>query len=125
MRFESAGIHSRRRRQLEKNTLFDFRGRRTGGPRAGLAMDFTTPTIDFTNDTWSLGWEFNVLNPVTVTALGFYDDLGIFDSIGTLLGIRHGCAGRSADELVPDGGSPPEWVTASRRPRARRTIPST
>lgn len=62
---------------------------------APLALDFTTPLIDFTNDTWSMGYEFDVLRPVTVSGLGFYDDLkngltethdvGIFDSAGNLL----------------------------------------
>ena len=60
-----------------------------------LALDFTTPTSDGTNATWSLGWEFNVLSPITVTMLGFYDDgknglseshaVGIYDSLGSLL----------------------------------------
>jgi hypothetical protein len=60
-----------------------------------LAIDFTAPTIDYTNNQWSLGFEFNVLNQVTVTSLGFYDDqkndlreshdVGIFSSSGALL----------------------------------------
>ncbi|MFZ1133883.1 MAG: PEP-CTERM sorting domain-containing protein [Candidatus Korobacteraceae bacterium] len=62
---------------------------------APLAVDFTTPTLNFTDGTWSLGWEFNVLTAYTVTALGAYDDgmngltqshdVGIFDPSGTLL----------------------------------------
>jgi hypothetical protein len=47
-------------------------------PVAGQqAIDFTTPTVDFTNGNWSIGFEFDVVNPlgVTVTHLGFYDDL--------------------------------------------------
>lgn len=62
--------------------------------RAQLGVDFTAP-VDFTNGSWSLGWSFTVLNPFTVTALGFYDagkdglteshDVGIFSSTGTLL----------------------------------------
>ena len=37
---------------------------------------------DWTNGSWNLGWEFNVNQPVTVTRLGFYDDLkdGLIDS---------------------------------------------
>ena len=42
---------------------------------AGLAVDFTSVTTDFTNNNWSLGWSFTVNQSVTVTALGFYDDL--------------------------------------------------
>jgi len=59
------------------------------------AVDFDSVNYDFTNGTWSLGWEFNVLSPVTVTTLGFYDDLmngltenhdvGIWDPSGSLL----------------------------------------
>ena len=30
--------------------------------------------IDFTNGTWSLGWEFVANQNMTVTQLGFYDD---------------------------------------------------
>jgi len=43
--------------------------------QAGLAVDFTSVTRDFTSDSWSIGWSFTVNQPVTVTALGFYDDL--------------------------------------------------
>lgn len=62
---------------------------------AGLAVDFTTPTVDFTNGQWSLGWEFSVLAPFRVTQLGFYDDrkndltqahdVGIWDPNAVLL----------------------------------------
>jgi hypothetical protein len=60
-----------------------------------LALDFAQPGQNFTNGSWSLGWEFNVLQPYTVTALGFYDDLkngltqahdvGIYNAAGALL----------------------------------------
>jgi len=43
--------------------------------QAGLAVDFTSVTTDYTSGNWSLGWSFTVNQPVTVTALGFYDDL--------------------------------------------------
>jgi hypothetical protein len=60
------------------------------------AVDFTTPlVVGYTTGTWSLGFEFNVLNPITVTQLGFYDDsqndlteghdVGIWDPNGNLL----------------------------------------
>jgi hypothetical protein len=61
------------------------------------AVDFTSPTIDFTNGNWSLGFEFDVLNPlgVSVTHLGFYDagqdgimgdhPVGIWDAAMNLL----------------------------------------
>jgi len=62
---------------------------------SAAAIEFTSPTVDFTNGTWSLGFVFDVLNDVEVTSLGFYDDLGndlterhevgIFDSSGNLL----------------------------------------
>jgi hypothetical protein len=62
---------------------------------AGLAVDFTTPGQDFNNGQWSLGWEFHVLAPFTVTQLGFYDDgknglaeahdVGIWDPNGNLM----------------------------------------
>jgi hypothetical protein len=41
---------------------------------AGSAVDFTNPTIDFTNGNWSLGWEFTVNQLIMVKSLGFYDD---------------------------------------------------
>ncbi len=60
-----------------------------------IAVDFTTPTIDFTSASWSLGWEFNVNTPIWVTRLGFYDDqkndladahaVGIWDANQNLL----------------------------------------
>lgn len=43
--------------------------------QAGLAVDFTSVTTNATNGNWSLGWSFTVNQSVTVTALGFYDDL--------------------------------------------------
>jgi hypothetical protein len=59
------------------------------------AVDFSDVTTNFTNGTWSLGWEFNVETPITITNLGFYDDykdglveshdVGIFDSNQNLL----------------------------------------
>jgi hypothetical protein len=62
---------------------------------ADSAIDFTGVTINSTNDSWSLGWEFNVTQSITVTSLGFYDDLmnglteqhevGIFDKNKNLL----------------------------------------
>ena len=63
--------------------------------QAGMAIDFTSPTIDSTNGTWSLGWAFTVNQPVLVESLGFYDDqkngltashdVGIFDSAQQLV----------------------------------------
>ena len=60
-----------------------------------LAVDFVTASGDFTNDNWSLGWQFNVNTPIVVTGLGFYDDqqnglaqshdVGIWNSVGVLL----------------------------------------
>jgi hypothetical protein len=62
---------------------------------AGLAVDFDSVNINWTNGNWNLGWEFSTNGPVTVKALGFYDDLknglnethtvGIYDSAGALL----------------------------------------
>jgi hypothetical protein len=67
----------------------------TSASAGTLAMDFTAPTTNFTNGQWSLGWEFNLTQAVTVTQLGFYDsnqddlterhEVGIYDSAGTLL----------------------------------------
>jgi len=59
-------------------------------------IDFTSPTIDFTNGQWSLGYEFSVAGSVTVDGLGMYDDqkngfvdeahqVGLWTSSGTLL----------------------------------------
>ena len=39
-----------------------------------LALDFTTPTVNFTNLNWSLGWRFTTKTDVNVTALCYYDD---------------------------------------------------
>lgn len=59
------------------------------------AIDFTTPTVDFTNNTWSLGFKFTTNTNITVNSLGFYDDqknglserheVGIYDSLQNLL----------------------------------------
>jgi len=62
-----------------------------------LAVNFTQPGVDFSNNAWSLGWSFNVLTPISVSALGMYDDnadgfvdgshdVGIWDGLGNLLG---------------------------------------
>ena len=42
---------------------------------AGLAVDFASAPSDYTSGSWCLGWSFTVNQPVTVTGLGFYDDL--------------------------------------------------
>lgn len=69
---------------------------------AGPAVDFTTPGVlannwSPTNNGFSMGWEFNVLQPIEVTKLGYFNygpqgggivtphQVGIFDSMGTLL----------------------------------------
>lgn len=63
---------------------------------ATLAIDFTDVTVNYNSgQSWSLGWEFNVVAPFTVTALGFYDDgrnglsgshaVGIYDTAGNLI----------------------------------------
>jgi len=68
----------------------------TGLVRAGtIAVDFSSVTTNFTNNSWSLGWQFDVVRPIWVTQLGFYDDLqnglqethevGIWDSNQVLL----------------------------------------
>jgi hypothetical protein len=59
------------------------------------AVEFTSPTIDYTNGSWSLGWKFQATSNVIVSALGFYDDkgnglteshqVGIFKEDGTLV----------------------------------------
>ncbi|MBW4693920.1 MAG: PTPA-CTERM sorting domain-containing protein [Lyngbya sp. HA4199-MV5] len=59
------------------------------------AVDFSTPTTNFTNGSWSLGFQFTTKKAVNVTKLGFYDDfqngltqthdVGIFDDAGSLL----------------------------------------
>lgn len=67
-----------------------------GQAEAQLAANFTSPTINFTNNSWSIGWSFNVLSSINVTSLGMYDDngdgfasgrsdVGIYNSSGTLL----------------------------------------
>jgi len=65
---------------------------------AGLAIDFTAPDPNYELNNgigFSLGWEFHVLAPFTVTQLGFYDngkddlaeahDVGIWDPSGILM----------------------------------------
>lgn len=59
------------------------------------AVNFSAPTTNFTNGSWSLGFQFTTKKAVNVTSLGFYDDfqngltqthdVGIFDNIGNLL----------------------------------------
>lgn len=39
------------------------------------AIDFLDVTQNFTNGSWSLGFEFTTTQDITVTHLGFYDDL--------------------------------------------------
>lgn len=66
-----------------------------GPALAGLGVDFTGVTKDYTNYNWSLGFQFTTNGPVTITRLGFYDDqkngltenhdVGIYDSAGNLL----------------------------------------
>jgi hypothetical protein len=68
----------------------------------GPAIDFTTPGVlvnswSPVNNGFSMGWEFNVLNPVQVSRLGYFNygvsgggittshQVGIFDSVGNLL----------------------------------------
>jgi hypothetical protein len=65
------------------------------GVQAEVAVDFASPTIDFTNGSWSIGWGFMVNESIVVNGLGFYDDqknglsqthdVGIFDSTGALV----------------------------------------
>lgn len=44
-----------------------------------LGLSFDGPNLDWTSSTmWSLGWEFNVLSPLWVTALGVFDDADIW-----------------------------------------------
>lgn len=62
---------------------------------SATAITFTSPTIDLTSGSWSLGFEFQTNRAITVGSLGFYDDkknglteshaVGIYDSTGTLL----------------------------------------
>jgi hypothetical protein len=62
------------------------------------AVEFKATTQDFTNGTWSLGYEFFTNSAVQVNALGFFDDstvggpglsqshaAGIYDASGNLL----------------------------------------
>ena len=61
----------------------------------GPAMDFAAPGGLYTDTSYSQGFEFDALQPITVTALGIFDDgmngfaeshdVGIFSSSGTLL----------------------------------------
>ena len=63
--------------------------------QTSLGVDFTNVTTNYNNGAWSLGWSFNVLNPFTVSQLGFYDDLtnglteshevGLWDPFGSLI----------------------------------------
>lgn len=73
------------------------------GQAVGPAVNFSTPgplinVWSATNDGFSLGWEFNVLEPVLVGRLGYFNygppggggittphEVGIFDSAGNLL----------------------------------------
>jgi hypothetical protein len=69
----------------------------TGLVSAGtIAVDFLSVTKDNTKDLISLGWQFDVLHPIWVTRLGFYDnvlhkgllqthEVGIWDSNQVLL----------------------------------------
>ena len=59
------------------------------------AIDFSSVNNNFTNGSWSLGFEFSTNTDIIVTSLGFYDDfknglteahdIGIYDNTGTLL----------------------------------------
>jgi hypothetical protein len=80
------------------------------------AVDFTSPTENFTNGAWSLGFEFTTNTAVTVTALGFFDggqdglaeshDVGIFDGVGNLL-----VSGTVTNGSALDGWFRYVWVT--------------
>jgi len=61
-----------------------------------VGWEWSTSTVDFTDGSWSLGLQFNIVNaPFQVTYLGFYDDqgnglteshaVGIWNAAGTLL----------------------------------------
>jgi hypothetical protein len=60
------------------------------------AIEFSQSTIDFSNQSWSLGFKFQALDNLVVSSLGFYDDkgdglteshpVGIFTEGGVLLG---------------------------------------
>jgi hypothetical protein len=70
----------------------------SGGPQAsaGALWEFTSAGNDFTNANWDFGNNFEALNTVRVTALGYYDNFGdgfvssphpvaLYDSLGNLL----------------------------------------
>ncbi|HHD64878.1 MAG TPA: hypothetical protein ENK96_11095 [Desulfobulbaceae bacterium] len=44
------------------------------GSAGASAIDFTDVTTNFTNGSWSLGFEFTTNEDIYVTSLGFYDD---------------------------------------------------
>jgi hypothetical protein len=60
------------------------------------AVEFQNATVDFTNQSWSLGFKFVAHDNLVVTALGFYDDkgngltqshaVGVFAQNGMLVG---------------------------------------
>jgi hypothetical protein len=60
-------------------------------PATGI--EFSSFSNNFTNGSWSIGWEFTTNKPVSIGALGFFNndgftgshDVGIFDSSGNLL----------------------------------------
>jgi hypothetical protein len=70
-------------------------------------VDFTSPTVDSTNNAWSLGFAFQVNSPISVDGLSFYDDakngltqthdVGLWTAAGTLI----------ASTTVPDGTAAP------------------
>ncbi|MDZ8051209.1 MAG: PEP-CTERM sorting domain-containing protein [Aulosira sp. ZfuVER01] len=72
-----------------------FIGMGMGGTAHAAAINFDSPTVDFTNGAWSLGFKFSTNKQVTVNQLGFYDDqkndltqthdVGIFNDAGALL----------------------------------------
>ena len=73
------------------------------------AITITNVGFSVTNPPFTLGWEFDVLDPISVTALGVFDDsqdglvdrhpIGIWDSGGTLLASTTVSSG-TADPLV-------------------------
>jgi hypothetical protein len=60
------------------------------------AIEFQNATVDFNNQSWSLGFKFLAHDNLIVTALGFYDDkgngltqsheVGVFNQSGMLVG---------------------------------------
>lgn len=62
---------------------------------AQLGVDFTSYQATASGGRWTLGYFFNVLNPITVTGLGYFDEgknglletheVGLWNSAGTLL----------------------------------------